>query len=81
MAPMLFFFPSFGRLLHGINPLTLALALGFFLAGPAYDWLSRRHIHAAYRWGLPLLILTTPPFTVTASHALSWHTFVDRLLR
>ena len=22
MAPMLFFFPAFGRLLHGINPLT-----------------------------------------------------------
>ena len=80
MAPMLFFFPSFGRLLHGINPLTLSLALGFYLAGPVYDWVTRRRVHTAYRWGVPLLILTMPPFPFMVSHAAAWHGFVDRLL-
>ncbi len=80
MAPMLFFFPSFGRLLHGINGFTLLLALCFYTAGPLYDLLSRRHIHKAYRWGVPLLILTMPPFPLVLSHAAPWHRLVDRLL-
>ncbi len=80
MAPMLFFFPSFGRLLHGINPLTLLLALCFYAAGPLYDLFSRRSIHVAYRWGFPLLILTMPPLPLLLSHAKTWHYFVDRLL-
>jgi len=80
MAPMLFFFPSFGRLLHGIHPLTLLLALCFYTAGPLYDLVSRRSIHMAYRWGVPLLILTMPPFPLVMSHAKTWHHLVDRLL-
>ena len=70
MATQLFFFPAFGRLLHGINPLTLLLALCFYFAGPLYDRLSRGSVHRAYRVGVPLLILTMPPFGLLASHAL-----------
>jgi hypothetical protein len=81
MATQLFFFPAFGRLLHGINPITLSLALCFYLAGPLYDLLMRRSVHLTYRWGVPLLILSMPPFTVIASHATAWHSFVDKLLR
>ena len=77
MAPMLFFFPSFGRLLHGINPLTLLLALCFYGAGPLYDFFTRRTIHVAYRWGVPLLILTMPPLPLLLSHAKTWHHVVD----
>jgi hypothetical protein len=79
MAPQLFFFPSFGRLLHGINWPTICLALCFFLAGPIYDIFSRRRVHAAYRWGVPLLILTMPPFSVMASHNSMWRHFTDSL--
>ena len=69
MATQLFFFPAFGRLLQGINPGTLVLALFFYCAGPIYDRLTRGSIHRAYHLGVPLLILTMPPFAVFASHA------------
>ncbi len=81
MAPMLFFFPSFGRLLHGINPPTLLLALCFYMAGPVYDWLARRRIHTAYRWGVPLLLLTMPPLPLLLSRDPFWHRVVDTMLR
>lgn len=81
MAPLLFFFPVFGRLLGGINPVTLLLALCFFFAGSVYDLVTRRRIHTAYRWGVPLLVFTTPPFGVLASHAVLWRHFADWLLR
>lgn len=80
MATQLFFFPAFGRLLHGINPTTLSLALCFYAAGPVYDFVTRRRVHPAYRWGVPLLILTMPPFTGMASQAGLWHLLVDRIV-
>jgi hypothetical protein len=80
LAPQLFLFPAFGRLLHGINGLTISVALCFYLAGPIYDLFSRRRIHAVYRWGVPLLILTMPPFTVMASHSELWRELVAKLL-
>ncbi len=53
MATQLFFFPAFGRLLHGLGPLTLGLALCFYLAGPIYDLFTRgsiqRRTDGAYR--------------------------------
>ena len=77
MATQLFFFPAFGRLLQGINVFTLLLALCFYLAGPAYDLFSKGSIHRAYRWGVPMLILTTPPFAVMASHVSAWRYVTD----
>jgi hypothetical protein len=81
MATQLFFFPAFGRLLHGINPATLSIAMCFYLAGPLYDLVSRRCVHRSYRWGVPLLILTMPPFTAMASHLQLWRSLVDRIVR
>ena len=80
MATQLFFFPAFGRFLHGINMLTLSLALCFYFAGPVYDLLTRRSVHRAYRWGVPLLIFTMPPFGVLVSHAPLWRYMMDRWL-
>ncbi len=80
MSTQLFFFPAFGRLLHGINPLTLSLALCFYFAGPIYDRLTKGSVHRAYRWGVPLLIVTMPPFAVVASHAPVWRYFTDKWL-
>ena len=80
MSTQLFFFPAFGRLLHGINPLTLSLALCFYFAGPIYDRLTRGSVHRAYRWGVPLLIITMPPFAVVASHAPVWRYVTDKWL-
>ena len=80
MSSQLFFFPAFGRLMHGIGLTTLALALCFYIAGPIYDLITRHTIHRAYRWGVPLLILTMPPFTGMASRAPLWHSFVTWLL-
>ncbi len=80
MSTQLFFFPAFGRLLHGINPLTLGIALCFYFAGPIYDLLRRGSIHRAYRLGVPLLIATMPPFPVIASHVSVWRFVVDKWL-
>jgi hypothetical protein len=80
MSTQLFFFPAFGRLLHGINPLTLGIALCFYFAGPIYDLISRGSIHRAYRWGVPLLVATMPPFAVIASHGSAWRYVVDKWL-
>jgi hypothetical protein len=80
MSTQLFFFPAFGRLLHGINPLTLGIALCLYFAGPLYDLLNNGSIQRAYRWGVPLLVLTMPPFAVIASHASAWRYVVDNWL-
>ena len=80
MATQLFFFPAFGRLLQGVTLLTLLLAMCFYLAGPLYDVLTRGSVHRAYRWGVPLLILTMPPFAIVASHASIWRYFADHWL-
>ncbi len=80
MATQLFFFPAFGRVMNGIGLVTLALALCFYFAGPVYDLCTRGSIHRAYRWGVPLLILTMPPFAVVISHATLWRVIVDRWL-
>ncbi len=80
MSTQLFFFPAFGRLLHGINPTTLLLALCFYFAGPIYDLITRRRIHPAYLWGVPLLILSMPPFTGMASQLPAWHHLVAILV-
>ncbi len=81
MATQLFFFPAFGRILQGITPLTLLLALCFYFAGPLYDRLTRGSVHRAYHLGVPLLILTMPPFAVFASHALPLRHVLDYLVR
>jgi hypothetical protein len=80
MATQMFFFPAFGRLLHGINLFTLALALCFYFAGPIYDLITRRSMQTAYRWGVPVLVLTMPPFAMLASRAPVWRHVVDRLV-
>ena len=80
MATQLFFFPAFGRLLQGVNLTTLSLAMCFYLAGPVYDLVSRGSVHKAYRWGVPLLILTMPPFAVLASGAPVWRYVTDHWL-
>jgi hypothetical protein len=80
MANQLFFFPAFGRLFQGINPITLVLALCFYFAGPIYDLITRRRIHPAYRWGVPFLILTMPPFGVIFSHLPIWRDLVSQVL-
>ena len=81
MATQLFFFPAFGRILQGINSVTLVLALCFYLAGPLYDRLSRGSVHRAYMLGVPLLILTMPPFALLASHASPLRRVLDHLMR
>lgn len=80
MATQLFFFPAFGRLLQGVNLTVLLLALCFYFAGPIYDLVTRKSIHRAYRWGVPLLVLTMPPFAMLASHAPAWRYLTDHWL-
>ena len=80
MATQLFFFPAFGRLLQGISAGALLLALAFYFAGPIYDKITRGRVHKAYRIGVPLLLVTMPPFGVLLSHLPTWRLFVDRVV-
>jgi hypothetical protein len=54
-----------------------AAVFAFLLAGPVYDLLTRRRIHAAYAWSLVLIIATMPPTRLAVGHTQSWHRFVD----
>lgn len=66
--PLQLFFLAFGRLPGGRGPLTMDLAVGLFCAGPIYDTLTRGSVQTTYKWSVPLLILTMPPFSVIGTH-------------
>jgi hypothetical protein len=50
----------------------LILGLTFILAGPIYDLVTRRRIHAVYIWGCLFAILTLPPVRIALSFTPAW---------
>jgi hypothetical protein len=60
-------------------PFFLALAFGFLLAGPLYDYLSRRRIHSVYKWGVPLILVSIPIRAIVGATE-TWHRFALWLL-
>lgn len=54
--------------------------LVFIATGCAYDWMSRRRIHAVYAWGTLVLTISGPVRFLLGDTAI-WLTFVDGLLR
>jgi energy-converting hydrogenase Eha subunit A len=75
--------PGVSRLpfFSGNTPAIGALVMAFLLAGPAYDLVTRRRVHAAYLWALVLVLLTSLPPVVTAFAATAaWQGFARWLL-
>jgi len=65
-----------------LGPLAVGAAVfAFLLAGPVYDFLTRRRIHPAYLWGLLFVVGTMPPTRLAIGHTQAWHHFVDWFIR
>ena len=65
----------------GRPPVIGALVLAFLLAGPVYDFVTRRRVHPAYMWGGLLAITAIPPVVAQLSATATWHSIASWLLR
>jgi hypothetical protein len=57
------------------------IVIAFILAGPAYDLLTRRGVHPAYRWSLALAVLGLPPIVALLAATPPWQAIADLMLR
>ena len=57
------------------------IVIGFMLAGPAYDLVTRRRVHPVYLWSLALAVLGLPPVVALFAATPAWHAIADRMLR
>jgi hypothetical protein len=65
----------------GNPPLIGLLVLVFLFAGPVYDLVTRRRVHQAYLWSVPLAFLAIPPVVLALSATATWHRIAAMLLR
>jgi energy-converting hydrogenase Eha subunit A len=60
-----------------IGPLVLA----FVFAGPVYDLVTRRRVHPAYFFSVPLALLAIPPVAAVVGATQTWHRIASMLVR
>ena len=65
----------------GRTPVIALIVVAFMLAGPVYDWITRRRIHPAYRWSLAAGVLALPPVVALLSATSAWQAITARLLQ
>src|SRR4051812_6605921 len=65
----------------GKPPVIGVLVLAFLFAGPIYDFVTRRRVHAAYLWSMPLALVGIPPVVAALSATATWHRIASMLLR
>jgi hypothetical protein len=65
----------------GKPPVIALLVLGFLFTGPIYDLVTRRRVHAAYLWSVPLALLAVPPIVAQLSGTTAWQRVAAVLLR
>ena len=65
----------------GKPPVIALLVLGFLVTGPVYDLVTRRRVHAAYLWSVPLAFLAVPPIVAQLSASTAWQRVATMLLR
>jgi len=65
----------------GNPPLIGLMVLAFLFAGPVYDLVTRRRVHQAYLWSVPLAFLAIPPVVLALSSTATWHRIAAMLLR
>lgn len=58
-----------------------ALAMAFLLAGPVYDFVTRRRVHPAYVWGGLLALTAIPPVVAQLGATDAWRGVASLLLR
>jgi hypothetical protein len=64
----------------GKPPVIALLVLGFLFTGPIYDLVTRRRVHAAYLWSVPLAFLAVPPIVEQLSTTAAWQRVAAMLL-
>jgi len=65
----------------GRTPVIAVIVVGFMLAGPVYDLITRRRIHPAYRWSLAAGVLALPPVIALIAATPAWKAIAMRLLQ
>lgn len=61
-------------------PVVTVLNLAFILAGPMYDFLTRRRIHPVYLYGCLFLLVTFTPFRFPVGNSPQWHRIAGTLV-
>jgi hypothetical protein len=64
----------------GRPPVIALLVLGFLFTGPIYDLVTRRRVHAAYLWSMPLAFLAVPPIVAQLAASTAWQRVAAMLL-
>jgi hypothetical protein len=66
--------PGVARLpfVAGHPPAVIGVSLSFLLAGPIYDWVTRRRLHPAWAWAL-VTFIGAPPLVMALSSTAAWH--------
>ena len=65
----------------GKPPVIALIVLAFLFTGPIYDLVTRRRVHAAYLWSVPLAFLAVPPIVAQLSASAAWQSVAAMLLR
>jgi len=75
--------PGASRLPFAVgNPAVIAIiVLGFMLAGPVYDLITRRRVHPAYLCALALGVLVLPPVVTQLAATPAWKTIAAVILQ
>ena len=68
-------------LIAGHTPLIAASVLAFLFAGPAYDLVTRRRVHRAYWFAIPVALLAVPPVVQAIDSTAAWQSIAGWLLR
>ena len=64
----------------GKPPVIGLMVLAFLFAGPVYDLVTRRRVHQAYLWSVPLAFLAIPPVAASLAATATWHRIASMLL-
>ena len=65
----------------GRTPVIAVLVLAFLFAGPVYDLLTRRRIHRAYWFAIPVALLGIPPIVGALAETAAWRSIAGWMLR
>jgi hypothetical protein len=74
--------PGVSRLpfVSGKTPLIGLIMMPFLLAGPVYDLVTRRRVHQAYLWSVPLALAAIPPVIALLAATGMWHRIASIVL-
>jgi hypothetical protein len=67
-------------LVTGNPPVIAMVTVGFLLAGPVYDLITRRRVHRVYWWGVPFALLAAPPMVTALAATSAWQRMASMLI-